>query len=370
MKIAVYANEITRQGESGVKTYSLEIINHLLQTDDKNEYILYCKKDIKDKVVVQKAKMVVAGRKKHLWAFTVFAKLVKAERPDVVFMPVQTFPFLIRPKGKLKIVITVHDVAFLFFPQHFTFIRRQILRFHTKRAVKFADRVIVPSEATKNDLVRVYGVSPEKIRVVYHGVSGELLKMADKNDPRVIGLSGKSPYILYVGSVQPRKNIIRLVRAFDMLKATGKFNEYKLIICGGKGWLYEKIYQQMGCSPYSEDIILVGDASNNLLASLYAGATLFVMPSLYEGFGLPVVEAMSFGLPVICADNSSLAEIADGAALLVDAYSPEDIFRKVERILEDGNLRFELSRKGLARAKDFNWEKTAEETLEVIESVR
>jgi len=370
MKIAVYANEITRQGESGVKTYSLEIINHLLQTDDKNEYILYCKKDIEDKVVVQKAKMVVAGRKKHLWAFTVFAKLVKAERPDVVFMPVQTFPFLIRPKGKLKIVITVHDVAFLFFPQYFTFVRRQILQFHTKRAVKFADRVIVPSEATKNDLVRAYGVNPKKIKVIYHGASKNLLKMADKNDPRVIGLSGKNPYVLYVGSVQPRKNIVRLVQAFDMLKSSGKFNEHKLIICGGKGWLYEKIYQQMCGSAYSEDIILVGDANNDLLASLYTSATLLVMPSLYEGFGLPVVEAMSFGLPVVCADNSSLSEIADGAALLVDAYSPEDIFRKVERILEDGNLRLELSRKGLARAKDFNWEKTAEETLEVIESVR
>jgi glycosyltransferase involved in cell wall biosynthesis len=143
-----------------------------------------------------------------------------------------------------------------------------------------------------------------------------------------------------------------------------------LIICGGKGWLYEKIYRQIGESRFREDIILIGDADNGLLASLYANATLFIMPSLYEGFGLPVVEAMSFGLPVVCADNSSLSEIAKGSTLLADAYNPEDIFRKIERILEDGDLRSELSRKALQRAKDFSWDKAAKETLEVIRSVK
>lgn len=369
MKIAVYANEIARRGESGVKTYSLEIIKHLLEHDKENEYILYSSKDIAAKIAPQKAKTVVSGSGKRFWAFTAFVRLVKADRPDVIFMPIQTFPFFIIPNNKPKVVVTVHDVAFLLFPDHFTFIRRNLLRYNTKRAVTHADSIIVPSQATKRDLVRFYNVPEDRVHVIYHGVSRELLDKGKKNDPRVIGLSRKCPYVLYVGSIQPRKNIVRLVQSFDLLKKTGKFDEYKLIICGGKGWLYEKIYAEINTSPYREDVILVGDANNDLLASLYASATLFVMPSLYEGFGLPVVEAMSFGLPVVCADNSSLSEICGDNALLVDGYSVGDIYLKLRMVLDDKNLQLELSQKSLNRAKDFSWEKAAEETQAVLESV-
>ncbi|MFA6897746.1 MAG: glycosyltransferase family 1 protein [Patescibacteria group bacterium] len=368
MKIAVYANEVVRQGESGVKTYSLEIIKHLLQIDSKNEYTLYCRKDISKKLAPQKAKIIVAGSKKRFWAFSVFAPRVKADRPDVIFVPLQTFPFLILPKDKPKIVITVHDVAFLYFPEHFTFVRRQILKMHTKRAVKFADMIIVPSEATKTDIIRFYGIREDKIKVIYHGSSLKLLESGKKNDPRVAGLSGMRPYILFVGTVQPRKNIARLVQAFNMLKSTGKYS-HKLIICGGKGWLYHKIFAEIGRSAFREDIVVVGAVGNDLLASLYVDAALFVMPSLYEGFGLPILEAMSFGVPVVCADNSSLSEIADGAAVLADGYNVEDICRKMEMVLDNKDLQEELSQKGIARVKDFSWNKAAAETLKTLESV-
>ena len=368
MKIAVYANEIARQGESGVKTYSLEIIRHLLKSDRKNEYTLYCCNDISAKLAPLKANVVATGSKRRFWAFTVFAPRVKIDQPDVIFMPLQTFPFFIIPKNKPKIVITVHDVAFLLFPQHFTFIGRQILKLHTKRAVTFADKIIVPSLATKNDIMRFYGIPEDKIKVVHHGFSEDLRAVGVKNDPRVVGFSAKRQYILFVGSVQPRKNIVRLVRAFNRLKETGNY-DHKLIICGGKGWLYWKIYHEINRSPFCEDIVVVGNAGNDLLASLYANAALFVMPSLYEGFGLPVLEAMSFGLPVVCADNSSLSEIGGGATLLVDGYSVNDIYLKIKMVLDDKGLRLQLSQKSLARVKDFSWDKAAMETLEVIESV-
>ena len=372
MKIAFYANELTQKGASGVKNYSLEIINHLLASDSKNDYVLYSKRDISEMItsLSDRVKFVVSKPRKRLWPFTVFTYLVrKKPRPDVVFMPIQTFPFLRIGKYKPKTVITVHDVAFLLFPEHFRFLRRQILKFHTKRAIIYSDKVIVPSEATKRDILRFYNVAEDKIKVVYHGYSRELLEWGKRADPRVIGLTGGKPYILFVGSVQPRKNIVRLVQAFGLLKKTGKYPDLKLVICGGKGWMYCKIYHEINCSAYRDDIVVVGNAGNDLLANLYADASFFVMPSLYEGFGLPVLEAMSFELPVVCADNSSLSEIADGAALLADGYSAEDIFRKMRRVLNDRTLYKELSRKGVARAKEFSWDKAAQETLKILEEV-
>jgi glycosyltransferase involved in cell wall biosynthesis len=368
MKIAVYADEITRHGESGVKTYSTEIIRNLLAIDSNNEYTLYSRKRIEDRMLPRKAKTVNEKPKRRFWVFSVFSWILRRDRPDVVFMPIQTFPFLCVPKDKPKIVITVHDVAFLFFPYHFNFIRRQILQFHTRRSVKYADKIIVPSEATKRDLVREYGAPESKIKVVYHGVSRNLLDLARKNDPRVVGLTRNSPYILFVGAIQPRKNIIRLVKAFDMLKKTGKYG-HKLVICGGKGWLYWKIFDSIKQSAFREDVIIVGDAENDLLASLYAGADLLAMPSLYEGFGLPVLEAMSFGVPVVCANNSALAEIADGAALLFNGYSVLELYEKMDKALGDRKTHACLREKGLMRVKDFSWEKAAKETLEVLESV-
>lgn len=367
MKIAIYADEMAKRGESGVKNYSIEIAKGLLRIDDKNEYTLYSRENIDDKITPYKAKTVCKRPKMWKWIFFVFAPLIKKDRPDIVFMPIQTFPFLIVPKKVPKVVVTVHDVAFLLFPQYFNFWKRQYLRFNTRRSVKLANRIIVPSEATKRDIVRFYKVPECKIRVVHHGVSKELRELAQKNDPRVNGLSKGCPYILFVGAIQPRKNIIRLVKAFDMLKKTGKY-EHKLIICGGKGWLYWKIFDSIRHSAFHEDVIIVGDAGNDLLASLYADADLFVMPSLYEGFGLPVLEAMSFGVPVVCANNSALLEIAEGASLFFDGYSATELYRKMDKVLGNKKIKEDLLVKGLERVREFSWNKAAQETLAVLET--
>lgn len=367
MKIAIYADEISKHGESGVKNYSLEIVNGLLRIDDRNEYSLYSRGNIADKIVSRTAKIVSSWPDRPRWMFSAFAPLIKKDRPDVVFMPLQTFPFLFLPPKKPKVVVTIHDVAFLYFPHYFNYWKRQILQFHTRRAVKLADRIIVPSEATKRDLMRFYKAPECKVKVVYHGVSTALRELAQKNDPRIHGLSKGCPYILFVGAIQPRKNIIRLVKAFEMLKKTGRY-KHKLIICGGKGWLYWQIFESIKHSAFHDDVIVVGDAADDLLASLYANADLLVMPSLYEGFGLPVLEAMSFGLPVICADNSSLAEIAGGATLLFDGYSTREIYRRMDKVLGNRKIWEDLSAKGLERVKDFSWDKAARETLEVLEA--
>jgi glycosyltransferase involved in cell wall biosynthesis len=367
MKIAFYANEIAQSGKSGVKTYSLEIIKSLLRIDGKNSYTLYSQKDISREISSDRANFAVLKPKKKFWAFSVFARKVKEDRPDVVFMPIQIFPFF--GKNKPKTVIIIHDVAFLLFPDHFTFLKRKLLEFHTKRSVELADKIIVPSEATKRDILRFYRVKADKIMVIYHGYSENLVKIANNREEDVKMLTKNSPYILFVGSIQPRKNILRLVEAFEEIKKSGKTVDLKLIICGGRGWMYEGIYVGIKKSLFSGDIFVISDADDELLACLYKNAQVFVLPSLYEGFGLPVLEAMSFGLPVVCGNNSSLAEIVGNAGLLVDAYDYKDIADKLKMLLISQELKAELSGRSFERSKAFSWEKAAKETLEVLEEV-
>jgi len=366
MKIAFYANEIAKEGGFGVKTYSLEIIKSLLEINRDDEFVLYSDKDITKEVSSERAKYVIR-EPKRFWAFSVFAGEVRRDKPDVVFMPIQTFPFF--GKNKPKTVITVHDLAFLLFPRYFTFFRRKLLEFHTRRAVRLSDKIIVPSEATKRDIVRFYGVNEDKIVVVYHGFSQNLLEMKKNRDDSVSEITGGNPYILFVGSIQPRKNIVSLVKAFENIKKNSDNADLKLVLCGGKGWFYEDIYKEIAKSPCKKDVIFTGSVENDLLAAFYRNALFFVMPSLYEGFGLPVLEAMSFGLPVVCSDNSSLSEIAGDAALLIDPYRISDIGEKMGIFAADKDLRAQLSAKGLERAKGFSWEKAGRETLKVLKAL-
>ena len=389
MKIAIYANEIAEPGRSGVKTYSLEIIKELLKLDSADEYIIYSKRDISSLLGDERARLVTEGPDMPYWAFSVFPRLVRRNKPDAVFLPIQIFPFFIRRKHKPKVVVTIHDTAFLLFPDQFTFLKRELLKFHTRRAAKLSDAIIVPSEATKRDVIKFYGVNAEKIAVIPHGVTsrtasgvaGFSLRAVWQRGSSVIpaeaGIQGeeyaqaeacysKDRYVLFVGTIQPRKNIVRLAEAFARVKETQQFADLRLVICGGKGWMYDEIFAELDRNPYKSDIILTGSVDDDVLVSLYKNAELFIMPSLYEGFGLPVLEAMSYGLPVIASDNSSLSEIVGDAGLLVDAKSVEDIASKLKMLLTSQTLKAELSKRSLERVKAFSWEKAARETKDVI----
>lgn len=364
MNIAVYANEIAEKGSSGVRVYSLAILRYLLRQDQKNRYFLYSKRDISGFFCCgNKVFSILKNRK--FWAFTAFAEHISKDKPDVLFMPIQIYPFW--KKNSIKTVVVVHDVAFLLFPRHFTFFKCKLLKFHTKRAIMFSDHIIVPSNATKKDILRFYEVNPSKISVVYHGFNRNLLKTARKDDSRVLELTKGAPYALFVGSLQPRKNIDHLIGAFEKLKNNQK--ELKLVLCGGKGWMSEGILSRISQSSQKADIILAGDVSDDLLSSFYKNALFFVFPSLYEGFGLPVLEAMSFGLPVVCAKNSSISEIAGDAALYFDEYRISDMAEKMLILCENGALQAEFSQKSLKQAEKFSWERSARETLEVLEKV-
>jgi len=374
MKIAININELNLKQETGVKVYTREIAKALGQVDKENRYILYAncreQKFLFPTVENSNFKLKIAKSIFPFWTYLKFPREIKKDKPDVLFMPIQATPFFKKPKN-IKIVVTVHDLAFLLFPEHFTFKDRFLLNFHTKRAVQMADKIIAPSEATKKDIIKFYGKtfpSPslsggeEKIEVVYHGV--------ETRHCLVSTATVKNPYILFVGSIQPRKNIVKLIEAFELLKTSPSPSlsggELKLIIAGGKGWMADEIYKKAKESKFSDEIIFKGKVNDDELDNLYKNASIFIMPSLYEGFGLPVLEAMSYGVPCVVSDNSSLREIANDSALFVDAYDSNDIAEKMSALLNDEKLREDLSHRGIENAKKFTWIRAAEKTRKVF----
>lgn len=283
-------------------------------------------------------------------------------------MPMHSLPFL--RSRKTKAVVTIHDLAFKFFPQFFPKKDLRRLNYFTDYAVKDADKIIAVSNSTKNDILKYYPeINFKKIKVIYHGYDKELF---NENIPEGEIKKTKSKcqipnarYIIYVGAIQPRKNIKTLIEAYEIIRKENDLGDLKLVIAGDLGWFYEPILEKIKST---EGVIYAGKFKTEDLPALVAGAEVFVLPSLYEGFGLPVLEAMACGTPVAAADNSSLTEIVGEAGLLFDAYSSQNLAEVLKKVLESDKLRDDLRHKGLGRVKDFSWEKCARETLEWITS--
>ena len=412
MKIAIDINELTLKQKTGVKVYTREIVKALEQIDKENEYLLYmnCRDGdlsrLDSKIVMDpdainpdvvnpdainrdainrrlygyNFKIKPSKSRLPFWTYTKLPQEIKKDRPDVLFMPIQAVPFFKKPKN-LKIVVTIHDLAFLLFPNHFTRKDKFLLNFHTKRAIKMADKIVAPSEATKRDIVKFYGTSPnslllggeDKIKVVWHGVTlpSSPLSVRERTLPLLGGVGGgkiDKPYILFVGSIQPRKNITGLIKAFELLNTKYKIQNTELVICGGKGWMADEIYKRAKESKFSKDIIFTGSVSDEERDEFYKNALIFALPSFYEGFGLPVLEAMSFGVPCVVGNNSSFPEIANDNALFVDANNSDDIAEKINLLISNGELRNNLSQKGIKNAENFSWIEAAKKTLEIFKS--
>jgi len=268
--------------------------------------------------------------------------------------------------SRARNIATVHDITTIIFPE-----------FHSNATIKLtnsaifcirdnADRIIAVSNTTKDDLVRTVGVEPERIDVVYEGCSKRYRVIENpqfiKRVTKKYGI-GTDPYILCVATLEPRKNLLRLLKAFEVIGK--KMEKINLVIAGDRRWGSEKILSKITESNFANRIILTGYVNPNDLPVIYNATELFVYPSLYEGFGLPPLEAMACGTPVVTSNLSSLPEVVGDAAVLVDPYNVESIARGILKVLKDKELRENLIRKGFERVKIFSWEKTARETLSV-----
>lgn len=367
MLIGIDASRAFLPNRTGTENYSYQLIRALTEIDRYNQYHLYTRFPVSqpslDFALPENFIIVNIDRKK-LWTQVGLAREVFFHPPDVLFIPAHTLPLIRRPG--LKTVVTIHDLGYEFLPQYHQFPHKLYLNKSTEYAVKFANRLIAVSKATRTDLIQKLNCPKDKITVVYESFDQDrYYPLPEKKISKTLKkLQIDKPYILFVGTIQPRKNITRLIEAFSLL--SDKFPRLTLIIAGNKGWMYDEIFAAPKKLGIEKRVKFIGYTTENDLLELYNHAACFCLPSLFEGFGLPLLEAMACGCPVIASRISSMPEVVGGAGLLVDPYNTKDIAIKIEQMIENDVLRSGLKKRALLQAKKFSWEKTANETLEVL----
>lgn len=352
MRIGIDISQIVYQ--TGVSRYTSELVKHLLQIDQENQYVLYAGSLRQRQAIIAFA--VKLARKTQL-ALTPFSpKLADLTWNRLNLLPPTDLDIFhasnwALPRTKAKLVTTIHDLTFLKYPQAHTAYSIAVHRRHLERAKKYADKIIAVSESTKKDLVD-YGIAEGKITVIYEAVS-PIFKPVDSHQVRAkYGLT--KDYFLSVGTLEPRKNLKRLIKAFTSTSIT--LRECDLVIAGKFGW-GKQLKPVKG-------VCLLGFVPDEDLAGLYSDARAFVYPSLYEGFGLPVLEALSCGCPVITSNISGLPEVGGDAAIYINPYKVAEITQAMKAI-----RKLNLTQISLAQAKKFSWDKTAKETLKVYQEV-
>jgi glycosyltransferase involved in cell wall biosynthesis len=270
--------------------------------------------------------------------------------------------------GGFRSVITIHDLNFVHFPQ---FLTPESARYYGQipKAVRRADHILTDSNATREDVINVLGVAPESVTTVYLAANPVYRPITNRQEVRrTVQRYGLPPdFIIFVGTLEPRKNVPGLLRALRLLHERGY--DTNLAIVGRKGWLYEEIFSTLAELHMADCVHFLENVPNEDLARLYNAAQCLILPSYYEGFGLPPLEAMACGTPVIVSNRSSLPEVVGDAALLVDPDSPEDLSDAIARLLDDNTLQATLRHRGLIRASQFSWARAARETMEVYRQV-
>ena len=368
MLIGIDASRAVADQRTGTETYSLHLIRAILALEREHEYRLYCgAPPAADLFGELRGAEVVAMPFPRLWTHLRLSWEMAQRPPDVLFVPAHVLP-LIHPR---RSAVTVHDLGYRYCPEAHGAWSRWYLERSTRYHSRAAAHIIADSEATARDVMRDYRVPAERITVVYPGRGAEVSPVTDPerlNDVRVrYGIPGE--YLLYVGTIQPRKNLLLLVDAYATMVERYPGGDVSLVVAGKKGWLSDKLFDHVLSLGLTSRVIMPGYIAPHHLSALLSGARALVFPSLYEGFGFPVLEAMTCGVPVICSDVSSLPEVAGDAALLVDPFSVESICEAIVRVLADEGLRAEMVARGHLQAKRFSWERCARETLEVLEAV-
>jgi len=293
------------------------------------------------------------------WEQTSGLSIAQRYRLDVIHAPVNVTPVV---SGAPR-VVTIHDLAFHLYPEQYPGAKQRYLRAMTRVSVRRASRVISVSDATRRDIIRLYGCPPERVSTVNNGVGPEFRRLPEDEIARFREQNHlPEQFILFLGTLQPRKNLETLLRAYARVaNQTG----WRLVVVGAAGWSYEPTYATVVELGLTDSVTFAGFADPSELPLWYNAAGMLVYPSVYEGFGLPAVEAMACGTPVIAANNSSLPEVVGDAGLLVGTKDVEAMAHAIATLVRDPELRHELSRRGCQRAAAFSWRKTAEATLDV-----
>ncbi len=373
------------QKRTGTENYSFQLLKNLAQIDSKNKYIVYIRPGINPGSGWPGNFKFLILNFQFLWTQGGLSWQTFTDNLDILFIPAHTLP-LIRKPG-LKTVVTVHDLGSEYLPAMHQVKQRLYLKFIQKIQLKTATRLITVSKATRNDLVKKIGVKPKNVTVIYEGYDKKRFKPS-KNDElkdTLIHYDLKlGRYFLFVGTVQPRKNLARLIEAFSLFRHSGaKQSEaiesrsyraspsrmtIKLVIVGKKGWMSDEIYKLPEKLGIVDQVKFLDYVKDEDLPALYSGAIALTFPSLFEGFGLPILEAQACGTPVITSNISSMPEVAGKGALYVNPYDVNDIVKGMKRVM-NAEFRVKSIKAGFENVNKFSWEKAAGETLKVFEEI-
>lgn len=377
MLIGIDASRANKKIKTGVEWYSYHLTEELKKIDKNNRYFLYTNVPLQGALAICPANFEervlkwpiprswTLGRLSLEMKFPRFSRKAGfgKEKPDVLFVPAHTLP-LFNPK---KSVVAIHDIGFEHVPEAYDWADKFYHKLTIRIIKRTAKRIIAVSNFTKKDLIATYKIPADKISVVYNGYDQEKFK------PQTGGLDIlkekykiDSPYVLFLGRLELKKNIPRLVEAFGKFKSRNKNDNHKLVLAGTKGLTFPLVEEQIKKFKLENEIIIPGWIDGDDMPVFYNNADLFAFPSLFEGFGIPVLEAMACGCPVICSNTTSLPEVAGDAALMFNPLSVDDIASRMEQVLLNPEVAESLQIKGLERVKHFSWRKCAEETLAVL----
>lgn len=362
--LGIDASRAVTDAPTGTEYYSRALIDALLRTDSSYSFRLYTRTNPPPDFFPRTNNYEIRAMPfRRLWTHLRLSYEMLTRAPEALFVPAHVLP-PIHPRRSL---VTVHDLGYKFFPQAHPFLQRLYLDVSTRWNVRTAGVVLADSYATREDIVRVYRAPADKVQVVYPSYNADVFKPV--SDSRAIeavkskyGLA--DPYLLSVGTLHPRKNYARLIEAAAALPS-----EYSLVIVGKRGWMFESIAARVQELGMSKRVVFLDYVPLEEMSGLYAGARLAVLPSLYEGFGFPALEAQACGTPLICSNSSSLPEVAGEGAVYFDPLNAGEMTGALKLGLEDEGLRSDLVRRGWENVRRFSWESAAMQILGIISAV-
>ena len=368
--IAIDAHSVGAQ-LAGNETYAINLIEALAEIDQTNYYTLF--------VTTREAVDRFANRWpnfkiRHTLPHTPLVRIPLTLSAELRRNPVDVLhvQYTAPPLAPCPVVTTIHDLSFEHLPETFKRRSRAQLRLTVRRSARKAALILTLSEFSRRDIIETYAVDPARVIVTPAAAPSHFAPVANETELKDIRERyGIGPnYLLSLGSIQPRKNLTRLIEAFLSLRRAGRGDEIpQLVIAGKRGWLDREVFRAAQRDDRNQSIKFIGYLPEEDLPALYSGATGFIYPSYFEGFGLPVLEAMQCGAPVIAANKTSIPEVAGDAALLVDPFDTTALAKAIGRLIDDDGCRVELRAKGLKRAAEFSWITTAKLTLKAYEQV-
>ncbi len=355
----------------GIARFNYEILKRIVKQHPEDQFYFFFDRPYSQKFIFADNVIpkVIFPPTRHPFLLTYWLeyrlkKELKRINPDVFFSGDTYIPLNLG----IPTIVVSHDLAYLHHNGYQRFFDRNYYKFFFKKFHQNAQKIIAVSEFTKNDIIAKYNISPSKIEVVYNAGNGHFYPVIQNIKDKIKSeLTGGNPYFVYLGSIHPRKNLVTLVKGFNIFKSNNN-NKFRLAIIGRPAWKTKEFYKTVDSSPFREQII-IKQISREKLPDYIGSAEAMFYVSLFEGFGIPILEGFEAGIPVVTSNSSSMPEVANDAALLVDPHSPESIAEAMTKLSDDSRLKSSLIMKGNDRLKSFSWDDSAEKTYRIIKQV-